>query len=357
MSSPKRAQSRRPPGRQVSGVQDARRGDAASHDAASHDGDDVIAVSDGMRQALALAERVARSPRASALIVGETGVGKEVVASRIHQASARKDAPFVRVNVAALPATMVEAELFGSVEGAYTDSRSDRAGLFASADGGTMLLDEIAELRPELQPKLLRVLENGTYRPIGADREERVDIRFIAATNRDPQASIDEGRLRADLYFRLSTVTIHVPPLRKRDEDLIGLAELFLARFGEEMGRANLSLGPDAVMALYSNDWPGNVRELRNVIERAVIVSDDDVISAHDFTATSPPARFQSTVPPPDDAAVTLEEARQSALERVEQRQIRIALAATAGNKTEAANLLGISRTTLWEKLKLYGIV
>jgi len=319
-------------------------------------GSTVIAASRGMRRALALADRVARSPRASALIVGETGVGKEIIAQRIHDASVRRDAPFVRVNVAALPSTMVEAELFGSVQGAFTDSRGDRRGLLASADGGTMLLDELTELAPELQPKLLRVLEDGSYRPIGGDDERRCDVRFIAATNRDPEEAVSSGKLRADLFYRLSTVVILVPPLRKRDEDLVGLAELFLARFAEEMERPPLCLSPDAVMALYSNDWPGNVRELRNVIERAVIISDDDVITAEDLTASSAPARFHSTLPPPDDGTLSLEEAKQDALERVEQRQIRIALAATGGNKTEAASLLGISRTTLWEKLKIYGI-
>ncbi|MEQ9325298.1 MAG: sigma 54-interacting transcriptional regulator, partial [Polyangiaceae bacterium] len=244
----------------------------------------VIAASRGMRRALALADRVARSPSASALIVGETGVGKEIVAQRIHDASARRDAPFVRVNVSALPSTMVEAELFGSVQGAFTDSRGDRRGLLGSADGGTMLLDELTELQPELQPKLLRVLEDGTYRPIGSDEERRCNVRFIAATNRDPQEAVESGKLRADLFYRLSTVVIGVPPLRKRDEDLVGLAELFLARFASEMGRPPLTLSPDAVMALYSNEWPGNVRELRNEIERAVIISDDDVITAEDLT-------------------------------------------------------------------------
>lgn len=309
-----------------------------------------------MQRALALAERVARSPRASALIAGETGVGKEVVAARIHSASARRDRPFVRVNVAALPAAMIEAELFGSVEGAFTDARRDRPGLLASADGGTVLLDEITELGLELQPKLLRVIEEQRFRPVGSDDERAIDVRFIATTNRVPDQAIAEGRLRPDLYYRLSAITIAVPPLRKRDEDLIPLAELFLASFAKEMGRPALSLSSDAVMALYSNEWPGNVRELRNVIERAVIVSDDDVITAEDLTATSAPERFHSTLPPPPDAFMTLEEAKQDALRQVEQRQIRIAVAATGGNKTAAANLLGISRTTLWEKLKLYGL-
>jgi transcriptional regulator with PAS, ATPase and Fis domain len=316
----------------------------------------VVAASHGMQRALSLAERVARSPNASALIVGETGVGKEVVAARIHEASERREGRFVRVNLAALPAAMVEAELFGSVEGAFTDSRRDRAGILATADGGTLLLDEVTEFAPELQPKLLRVLEDRCFFPVGADVPRRVDIRFIAATNRDPEQAIREGKLRADVYYRLSAITIHVPPLRKRDEDLVPLAELFLRQFAEEMDRGELTLSSDAVMALYSNEWPGNVRELRNVIERAVIVSDGDEITAEHLTGASAPERFNSTLPPPDVGNLSLEDARQQALERVEQRQIRLALAATGGNRTEAANLLGISRTTLWDKLKTYGL-
>jgi transcriptional regulator with PAS, ATPase and Fis domain len=316
----------------------------------------VIAASRGMQTALSLAERVARSPQSSALIVGETGVGKEVVAARIHEASERRDARFVRVNMAALPAAMIEAELFGSVEGAYTDSRRDRAGILATADGGTVLLDEITEFSPELQPKLLRVLEERSFFPVGSDVPRRVDIRFIAATNRDPEEAIRDGKLRRDIYYRLAAVTIHVPPLRKRDEDLVPLAELFLRQIAEEMDRGDVTLSSDAVMALYSNEWPGNVRELRNVIERAVIVSDGDVINADHLTGASAPERFNSTLPPPDMGNLSLEDARQQALERVELRQIRLAMAATGGNRTEAANLLGISRTTLWDKLKTYGL-
>ena len=309
-----------------------------------------------MQRALALAERVARSPRTSALIVGETGTGKEVVATRIHEASGQHKAPFLRVNLAALPAAMIEAELFGSVEGAYTDSRRDREGILATADGGTVLLDEVTEFLPELQPKLLRVLEDSCFFPVESDRPRKVDVRFIAATNREPEEAIREGKLRADLYYRLWAITITVPPLRKRDEDLIPLAELFLRRISEEIDRGDIALSSDAVMALYSNEWPGNVRELRNVIERAVIVSDGDVISAEDLTLASAPERFNSTLPPPDLDAMSLEDAKQHALERVELRQIRLAMAATGGNKTEAANLLGISRTTLWDKLKTYGL-
>lgn len=309
-----------------------------------------------MQRALALAERVARSPRTSALVVGETGVGKEIVATRIHEASERRSRPFVRVNLAALPAAMIEAELFGSVEGAYTDSRRDRPGILRAADGGTVLLDEITEFAPELQPKLLRVLEDRTFFPVGSDEPFEVDIRFVAATNRDPEAAIREGRLRSDLYYRLAAVTIHVPPLRKRDDDLVPLAELFVRELATEMDRGEMVLTSDAVMALYANEWPGNVRELRNVIERAVLITDGDVISAEHLTSASTPERFQSTLPPPDPGAMSLEDAKQEALERVERRQIRIAMAASGGNKTEAANLLGISRTTLWEKLKTYGL-
>jgi transcriptional regulator with PAS, ATPase and Fis domain len=341
MAPPAKTAARRPP-RSTSGVRSARPVAA-------------VAASRGMQRAFALADRVARGPRTSAIVVGETGVGKEVVAHRIHEASDRRSAPFLKVNLAALPAAMIEAELFGSVEGAYTDSRRDRPGILRSADGGTVLLDEITELSIDLQPKLLRVLEDRTFFPVGSDEPYEVDIRFIAATNRKPEDAIREGCRRADLYYRLAAVTIVVPPLRKRDDDLIPLAELFLAEIAEEMDRGELVLSSDAVMALYANEWPGNVRELRNVIERAVLISDDDVISAEHLTSASTPARFNSTLPPPEPDGMSLEEAKQQALERVERRQIRLAMAATGGNKTEAANLLGISRTTLWDKLKTYG--
>jgi transcriptional regulator with PAS, ATPase and Fis domain len=307
---------------------------------------------------------------------------------------------------------MVEAELFGSVRGAFTDSKKDRAGILASAQGGTLLLDEITEFRIDLQPKLLRVLEERRFFPVGSDRDRPVDLRVLAATNRDPERAVAEGRMRADLFYRLATVIIEVPPLRQREDDLLPLAEYFLAWFAAEFGRGVMQLSPDAVMAIYSHHWPGNVRELRNVIERAVIACDGHSVTAkHLGIVSAPPKPLvraptplvvslphhpripTATVPvvpaaplmptgagaasggtpsvlpgrsslmpgislaPPSGPPVRLEEARAKALETVERKQIEKAMRVARGNRTAAAEILGISRSTLWEKLKQYGLL
>src|SRR4029079_1383256 len=196
-----------------------------------------------------------------------SGAGKEVLAARIHSQSLRRRSPFVRVNLAAIPDTMVEAELFGSVKGAFTDSKRDRAGHFASAEGGTVLLDEIGEFKIELQAKLLRVLESRRYFPVGSDREQQTNVRVLAATTGDPAHLIARGMLRANLFYRVATVTIHVPPLRERQEDLLPLATHFRALTCKELGRPRASLSDAAVRVLREYAWPGNVRELRNAIE------------------------------------------------------------------------------------------
>src|SRR5262249_40797108 len=231
----------------------------------------AIAQSPKMRAVFDLADRVARAPSSSALIIGESGAGKEIVAARIHESSERRRNPFVKVNLAAIPEAMVEAELFGRTRGAFTDAKRDRPGLLATADGGTILLDEITEFRIDLQPKLLRVLEERRYFPIGSDRERSIDVRVLAATNRNPLLAIGEGKLRADLYYRIGTVIIEVPPLRDRPEDILPLADHFLHWFCAEFARPALALSDEAVSLLQDHRWPGNVRELRNVVERAVI--------------------------------------------------------------------------------------
>ncbi len=243
----------------------------------------VVSRSTSMRDVLAVAARVAATPASSALLIGESGVGKEVVAAYIHETSERRKGPFVRVNLAAIPETMIEAELFGSVRGAFTDAKRDRAGHFASAEGGTILLDEVFEFKAELQPKLLRALEERRFFPVGSDRERRMDVRVLAATNRDPMQMIERGLLREDLYYRLSTIVIRIPPLRERGDDVLALAGHFVLRLRSELGRPRASLAPSAEAALLGYGWPGNVRELRNVIERAMIVAPADAITAEDL--------------------------------------------------------------------------
>jgi two-component system response regulator AtoC len=335
----------------------------------------AVVVSDGMRSVFALAERVAAAPRASALIVGESGVGKELVAARIHDASDRRNGPFMKVNLAAIPEGMIEAELFGAVRGAYTDAKKERVGLLASANGGTLLLDEITEFRVDLQPKLLRVLEERRYFRLGSDEERTVDVRVLAATNRDPLEAIADGSLRQDLYYRLSTVLIEVPPLRVRPDAIVPLARHFVEWFAAQMNKRVPQLTDDAVQALERYPFPGNVRELRNLMERAVIMVDGDRLSASSLSLPAVPASVAAPLPSPagDEPSpktapravisihpsklpLKLEFARQQTIEIVERRQIRRALDLAGGNRSSAAVMLGISRTTLWEKMKQYGI-
>jgi DNA-binding NtrC family response regulator len=318
----------------------------ASYEAKDRTRHAPIATSSAFREALTLARRVAATPASSALILGESGAGKEVIATCIHESSDRRDGPFVRVNLAAIPATMVEAELFGSVRGAYTDAKRDRAGHFASADGGTILLDEICEFKTELQSKLLRALEERRFYPVGSDRERRMNARVIAATNRDPKEMIALGLLREDLYYRLATVAIRVPPLRERADDIVPLAEHFCAIYGAEFGRPAVRLGAAACAALLAHRWPGNIRELRNVVERAVMLTDSDEITVRLLDLPT--------------GSVALEEARSDdeplSLAEAEKRHIIRVLDQVGGSRVRAAAILGISRSTLWERAKRLGL-
>jgi DNA-binding NtrC family response regulator len=317
----------------------------AVYEARDRDNFAPVSQSSAFKKALALADRVASTPSSSALLLGESGVGKEVLASRIHSSSPRRRGPFVRVNLAAIPDSMVEAELFGSVRGAYTDSKRDRAGHFASAEGGTLLLDEIGEFKVELQAKLLRVLESKQFFPVGADRERRTNVRVLAATNRDPHDLIERGLLREDLYYRLATVEIVIPPLRERAEDLMPLADHFLGLFSREFNRTQLRFAPDAIRAIEAYPWPGNVRELRNAIERAVIMSDHGVIEVASLGLVARAPTSLATTP--------LEITR---LDDIERLHILRVLELSGGSRSRAAKLLGLSRSTLWEKLKRFGV-
>jgi DNA-binding NtrC family response regulator len=330
--------------------------------------------SPAMAQALALAERVAATPSSSALLLGESGVGKEVLASYIHRKSQREAQPFVRINVAAIPESMIEAELFGSVKGAFTDSKQSRVGHFASADRGTILLDEIGELRVEYQPKLLRVLEERRFFPMGSDRERVVDVRFLAATNREPEEMISKGILRRDLFYRLGVV-IRIPPLRERRDEIIPLARHFIAHFCGEFARPLMQLAPAAEPILQRHRWVGNIRELRNVIERAVMTTPGDeigpdaldIVTSGAGSSLSPEVRRRSSmnalqaisIPPPPPGTVAasgLPAAARAAAEQVERQRILEVLKVVGGSRSRAAVTLGVSRSTLYEKLKRYAI-
>ncbi|MEM6962774.1 MAG: sigma-54 dependent transcriptional regulator, partial [Myxococcota bacterium] len=299
----------------------------------------MIAVSEAFRKTLSVARKVAQS-NSSALIVGESGVGKEIVAGFIHESSKRANKPFVRVNVAAFPSAMVEAELFGSVRGAYTGSDRERRGLFLSADTGTLLLDELCELDIDLQPKLLRAVEQKCFFPIGSDERRDIDVRFLAATNLDPQVAIEQGRLRRDLFYRLSTVIIRIPPLRERVEDILPMAESFLQLSQIEHGLPLPQLTMEAKEALLQHAWPGNVRELRNVMDRAVLLAEDGQILSDDlrldplFDAKQEKDHITTKLP------IRLEDAKTEVLERMERVQIRRALELSGGSLKEAATVL-----------------
>jgi len=322
-------------------------------------------VSTPMREALSVVERVALGGQTSVLFVGESGAGKEVLAAHLHRRSPRSG-PFVRINVAAIPDSMMEAELFGATRGAYTDARRDRRGHFASADGGTLLLDEIAEMRPEMQVKLLRAIETHRYYPVGASRESHADVRIVAATNREPQQAVAEGRLRADLYFRLSAMIVHVPPLRERREDIPLLARHLLAVTRKQLRRGPVDFDADALVALAEAPWPGNVRELRNVVERLAILCDDATVTRADLARcallpTHPRAADGSGPAPanrlgPDGAPLRLDAVAREAQDRAERAHITAVLALCEGNRSRAAELLGVSRSTLWLKLQRFNL-
>ena len=251
---------------------------------------EIIGSSQVMKQLLALVQRVASSD-ASVLILGESGTGKELFARAIHHMSPRKSGPFVAINCAAIPDTLLENELFGHEKGAYTGAVGTRVGRVEMADGGTLFLDEIGEISPSVQAKLLRVLQERMFERIGGNRTIEVDLRIVAATNQDLRARVAERRFREDLFFRLSVVPITVPPLRERREDIPLLVEAFLERFRRERARPKLVMAPSAMDALREHAWPGNVRELENCVERATIVRDRDEIEAEDLGLRLVPAR------------------------------------------------------------------
>jgi len=327
--------------------------------------DQIIGESKPMTQMKSLARKVAESEVSAVLLQGESGVGKDLLAQAIHYASHRSDKPFVAINCAALPGTLIESELFGYEKGAFTDAKARKEGLFEQAEGGTLFLDEIGDLELGLQAKLLRVFEEHRFRRVGGLKDINLDVRIIAASNRDLKAESETGRFRLDLYYRLSVIQIDVPPLRNRDTDIIMLAEYFIARFNKQLRKNVSGITPEVATLLRKYPWPGNVRELRNVIERVMILEDDSLI-----TTTFLPRGFVSTEPEPEKsspgpagqspaAGVDVEPWDQFrlpenglSLEGIEMSLVRQAIARSEGNQTRAAQLLGISRDQLRYRLK-----
>jgi DNA-binding NtrC family response regulator len=308
----------------------------------------IIGRSAVMQEVFALIRRLAGSS-ATVLITGASGTGKELVAKAIHFNSPRRELPFVPINCAAIPDALLESELFGYKRGAFTDARTDRAGIFLEAHGGTIFLDEIAELSPALQAKLLRVLQEGEIRPLGAARSEKVDVRVVAATNKDLETRLASGAFRQDLYYRLNVIHIHLPALRDRPEDVLPLAEHFLSRSATKAGKAIRAFHESAKKAMCGYGWPGNVRELENVVERAVALADGTLVRDEDL----PPIVRERRAAEADDLGAAL--ARGLTLDELEREYIQRVLAAEGGNKTRAAQRLGLDRKTLYRKLEEYG--
>jgi DNA-binding NtrC family response regulator len=310
----------------------------------------MIGVSPRMQRVFRLISKVAPT-ESTVLLTGESGTGKEMVATSIHLQSRRAHRPFVTVNCAAIPETLFESELFGHARGAFTGAVSDRQGLLKQADHGTIFLDEVAEMPLSVQPKLLRALQNGEVRRVGDTESVRVDIRVIAATNRDLGRALEEGKLREDLYYRLSVFQIELPPLRERREDIPLLANYFRDRFARRMKKRVDRFTERAQYCLLHYDYPGNVRELMNAIERAVTLAEDGEISHLDL-----PPSFREPPMPLLREGDPFPYSETMTLTQLEAEHIRRALIHFAGNTTKTSRSLGISRSTLWRKMKEYGL-
>ncbi|SPE55724.1 Transcriptional regulatory protein ZraR [Verrucomicrobia bacterium] len=297
-----------------------------------------------MREVVRTVERVGPSD-VTVLITGESGTGKEVIADLVHAFSPRSKAKIIKINCAALPRELIESELFGSVKGAFTGAHTDREGLFRQAEGGTLLLDEISEMPVDTQSKLLRVLQDQEVRPVGGKTSYKTNCRLIASTNRRPEEAISDGKLREDLFYRISAISVHLPPLRERREDIMPLANAFLKRFAAQANRVIRGYTPSAIERLTNFDWPGNVRQLQNEVQRAVLLSEGDAVDAADLSIT----KLKTAGEDAPDTNFTL-------LEGVERNAIVQMLKETGGNKLETAKRLGIGRQTLYNKIKAYGI-
>jgi DNA-binding NtrC family response regulator len=306
----------------------------------------IIAVSPEMQQIMATVRQVAKN-NATVLIEGESGTGKELMAKYIHHTGINSAGPFVAINCGALSENLLESELFGHVKGSFTGAITDKKGLFEVADGGTLFLDEIGETSPGFQVKLLRVLEDGKIRPVGSTRERPVNVRIIAASNKDLGGLVHSGHFRQDLYYRLRVIPVTLPALRRRPADIGPLAEYFTANYANRMGRSQIRLSPQALAKLEAYGWPGNVRELENAIERALIFCQDQEIKPSDLP-------LEGCLAP--ELADQWESAVEPDLKAMERRHIHRVLERCGWNQSRAASLLGIGYNTLWRKMKRYGI-
>jgi DNA-binding NtrC family response regulator len=312
--------------------------------------DQIVGESPVMREMLSLARKVAESEVSSVLLQGESGTGKDLIAKAIHYHSTRAAHPFVAINCAALPGTLIESELFGYEKGAFTDAKARKEGLFEQAEGGTLFLDEIGELELSLQAKLLRVLEEGCFRRVGGLKDLPLDVRVIAASNRDLKSEGEAGRFRADLFYRLSVIQIDIPPLRERGDDIRVLAEYYMAGFKSRLRKSIDGIAREALVAFSKYEWPGNVRELRNVIERAMILEDGDEITAK-YLPRGLVGDLRIGTEGGHVDLVRLPAAGVS-LDDVEMSLVRQALERSGGNQTRAAELLDISRDQLRYRMK-----
>ena len=310
----------------------------------------ILGKSDAIQKVFTTIEKVANYTT-TVLIQGESGTGKELVARALHDGSARKDKPFVPLNCGAIPEMLLESELFGHMKGAFTDAHADKKGLFAEANHGTLFLDEIGELPLSLQVKLLRVLQEGRVRPVGATRDREIDVRVIAATVRDLRREVQENRFREDLYYRLNVLQLNVPPLRDRRDDITLLVEHFIERNNGRLGTKIRDVEPRVRKLLLNYPWPGNVRELENTVERAVVLAEGDVITVADL-----PERMREPGDPVAASLSTGELSIKKTARFMEETLIRRALEQTAGNRTAASKLLELSHRALLYKIKDYGI-
>ena len=310
---------------------------------------EVVGHSPALEFSLQLIERCADTD-STVLITGESGTGKELLARSVHRGSKRSARPFVAVNCAALPESLVEAELFGHAKGAYTGANNSRAGRMLAAQGGTLFLDEVGDLPLTAQSKLLRALQEREVTPVGSDTPVPCDVRVVAATHRDLRAMVEAGEFRLDLYYRLNVIRVHAAPLRERPEDVVPLAEHFIAMFNERAGRSVEGITPQAAAALTAHPWQGNVRELSNAIERAVVLSSSPMLDVTALGLEAVKGGSKAAGP-----AVPEEMDLRTAIKKVEGQLIARALEKAGGNRTEAAAILGLNRTTLVEKLRKLG--
>jgi len=330
---------------------------------------EVVGTSAKMAELMAFVRKVAASEATTILIQGESGTGKDLIAKAIHYESARQEKPFVAINCSAIPETLMEAELFGHEKGAFTDAKQMKKGLFEAADGGTLFLDEIGELSPLLQAKLLRVLEDQVIRRVGGVRDMQVDVRVIAASNRDLEKAVREGQFREDLYYRLAIIAIFIPPLRERKDDILPLVEFFIERYNRRFRKSVRGITADTKRLLLSHNWPGNVRELKNSIERAMILEDEQLLhsvylpfAVAETGGMTAFERASSGYAAPQLASgkalpkLYIPEGGTS-LEDMERTMVELSMRQANNNQTHAAKLLNISRDALRYKLKKFGLI